>query len=309
MALLFRSDIDSPAWWGDELRALVPDLDFRVWPDTGAVAEIDTALVWRPEPGLLAGLPGLKAIFSLGAGVDHIFADPDLPVGVPVTRVVDADMTGRMTEYVLFHVLRRHLRHDEYRDQQARGEWRELAHPAAAERRVGVMGLGVLGGAAARALADLGFDVAGYSRRARDMPGIDRFHGADGLEPFLNRTEILVCLLPLTAATAGILDERLFDALPDGAWLINVARGNHLVEDDLLAALASGRLAGATLDVFADEPLPASHPFWPHPAITITPHIAAISDPRSIAKQVAENITRLRDGRALINVVDPGAGY
>ena len=141
------------------------------------------------------------------------------------------------------------------------------------------------------------------------MPGIDCFHGADGLEPFLNRTEILVCLLPLTAATAGILDERLFDALPDGAWLINVARGNHLVEDDLLAALASGRLAGATLDVFADEPLPASHPFWPHPAITITPHIAAISDPRSIAKQVAENITRLRDGRALINVVDPGAGY
>jgi glyoxylate/hydroxypyruvate reductase A len=184
-----------------------------------------------------------------------------------------------------------------------------LPQPAAAARGVGVMGLGELGGAAVRALAALGFDVAGYSRSEKHMDGVACFHGPDGLAAFLARSEILVCLLPLTDETAGILDSRLFDALPDGAWLINAARGAHLNQDDFLAALDSFRLKGATLDVFEQEPLPSDHPFWSHKAITITPHIAAICDPSSAADQIAENIRRARAGKKLLNAVDPTVGY
>jgi glyoxylate/hydroxypyruvate reductase A len=218
-------------------------------------------------------------------------------------------MTKRMTEYVLFHVLRYHRQHDDYAAQQRRGEWTELPQPAAAARRIGVMGLGELGGAAARALVSLGFDVAGYSRGEKQIEGVDCFHGPGGLAPFLARCEILVCLLPLTDETAGILDAGLFDALPDDARLINAARGAHLNQADFLAALDNGRLAGATLDVFEQEPLPSDHPFWSHPAITITPHIAAICDPGSAADQIAENIRLARTGETLINAVDPSRGY
>lgn len=309
MALLFRSDIDPPDWWREVFGQLMPDLDIRVWPDMGEVAEIDFALVWRPEPGMLAGLPNLKAIFSLGAGIDHLLDDPELPRHVPVTRVVDSNLTQRMTEYVLLHVLRIHRRQDEYAALQSRGEWRELRQPAAGDRRVGIMGLGVLGGDAARALAGLGFDTAGYSRTPKDIAGVACLHGPDGLAPFLNRSEILVNLLPLTDATEDILNASLFAALPEGAHVINAGRGRHLVEDDLIAALESGRLAGATLDVFRDEPLPAGHPLWIHPKITVTPHIASIADPRSVARQVVENIRRTRAGETLLDAVDLDAGY
>lgn len=309
MALLFSSDIDSADWWREELTRRMPSLDFRAWPDIGDVADIDYALVWKPQPGLLATLPNLKAIFSLGAGVDHLFEDPSLPGGVPVTRVVDPNLTQRMTEYVLLHVLRYHRQHEAYAAQQARAEWRELPQPAAGDRRVGVMGLGVLGGDAALGLAALGFAVAGYSRSPKQLDEIETFDGEAGLAPFLARTEILVNLLPLTSATEDMLDTRLFAALPRGAVVINTGRGRQLVEDDLLAALESGHLAGATLDVFRDEPLPPAHPFWAHPAITITPHVASITDPRSVARQVVENMRLSARGEALLNVVDPTAGY
>ena len=309
MALLFRSNLDPAAWWRDELAARVPDVEFREWPDMGAAEDIEFALIWRPRPGLLASLPNLRAIFSLGAGIDHLLNDPDLPTHLPMSRMIDSEMTARMTEYILFHVLRHHRQYDAYAAQQQRGEWKELSQPAAAARRIGVMGLGELGGAAARVLVSLGFDVAGYSRSRKDIPGVECFHGPDGLAPFLLRREILVCLLPLTDETAGILDARLFDALPEGAWLINAARGAHLNQDDFLAALMSGRLKGATLDVFEHEPLPSDHPFWTHPAITITPHIAAICDPSSAADQIAENIRRARAGETLVNAVDLSVGY
>lgn len=309
MTLLFQSEVDPPDWWRAELARRMPDLEVRVWPDTGAIADIEFALVWCPEPGMLATLPNLRAIFSLGAGVDHLFSDPDLPKGVPITRLVDANLTQRMTEYVVFHVLRYHRQHQVYVAAQAAGHWEERPQPASSDRRIGVLGQGILGGAAASALAGLGFNVAGWSRTPKALPGIESFHGAGGLIPLANRSETLINMLPLTPDLEDILDTRLFAALPEGAVVINVGRGRHLVEADLLAALEAGRVCAATLDVFRTEPLPAGHPFWAHRAITLTPHVASIADPRTVVDQVAENIRRSRAAEPLIDVVDPATGY
>lgn len=309
MTLLFLSEVDPPDWWRAELGRRMPDLEVRVWPDVGAIEDIEFALVWCPEPGMLAGLPNLRAIFSLGAGVDHLFSDPDLPKTLPITRLVDVNLTGRMIEYVLFHVLRYHRQHQAFVAAQAAGLWEERHQPASSDRSVGILGQGVLGGAAATALAGLGFKVAGWSRTPKTLAGVESFHGADGLIRLANRSEYLINLLPLTPALESILDATLFEALPEGAVVINVGRGGHLVEEDLLAALESGHLSAATLDVFRTEPLPGGHPFWTHEAVTVTPHIAAPADPRTVVDQVAENIRRSRAGEPLIDVVDPDVGY
>ncbi len=309
MTLLFLSDIDPADWWTAEIRSRLPDLEIRVWPEVGAVEDIEFALVWRPPPGLLASLTGLRAIFSLGAGVDHLFSDPDLPRTVPITRVIDVNLTARMTEYVLFHVLRYHRQHEGYAAAQAAGRWEERRQPSSADRRVGILGLGVLGGAAAAALAGLGFDVAGWSRTRKNLPGVTCFHGPEGRRPLVRRSEYLINLLPLTPALEGVLNADLFAALPRGAVVINAGRGSHLVEGDLLDALASGRLSAATLDVFRTEPLPADHPFWNHRAVTVTPHIASVADPRTVVARVVENIGRSRHGADLLDIVDPAVGY
>ena len=309
MTLLFVSEIDPADWWKAELGRRMPALEIRVWPEAGALADIEYALVWCPEPGMLARLPNLRAIFSLGAGVDHLFSDPDLPRTIPITRLIDVNLTARMTEYVLFHVLRWHRQHEAYTASQAAARWQERIQPASSDRSIGILGQGVLGRAAATALAGLGFKVAGWSRTPKTLPGIESFHGAGGLIPIANRSEVLVNMLPLTPALEDILDARLFAALPEGATVINVGRGRHLVEDDLLAALDSGWVSAATLDVFRTEPLPSGHPFWSHPAVTITPHVASVADPRTVVEQVAENIHRSRAGEPLIDVVDPSVGY
>jgi len=303
--------VDAPSregWWRTELARRVPDIDVRIWPDTGPVEAVDGALVWGPPPGDLARYPNLQAIFSIGAGVDHIINDPDLPA-VPLTRMVDTNMTERMREYVVLHVLRYHRRQPDYDALQRARRWEELDQPHASGRRVGVLGLGELGTSSANALALLGFDVAGWSRRPKSLDGVTTFHGAEGLPPFLAQSEILVCLLPLTAATRSIIDAGFLAQLPAGAALINAARGDHVVDPDLMAALDSGHISGATLDVFSEEPLPPDHPYWGHPKVTVTPHISAITDPVSSADQVAENIHRLRAGKALINLVDLEQGY
>lgn len=309
MALLFKSESDRVEWWKQELGRRLPDLELRFWPAVGDARDIEFALVWNLPPGVLKTFPNLRAVFSLGAGVDHLFADPELPKGVPICRVIDSNLTQRMTEYVVLHVLRHHRRQPEYDALQRAGEWRELYTPTAAERAVGIMGLGELGADAARKLMSVGFKVASWSRTPKSIEGIESFHGARGLEPFLKRSEILVCLLPLTPETKGILGRRLFEALPRGAAVINAARGGHLVEQDLLAALETGQIAHATLDVFHEEPLPPAHPFWRHPRVTITPHVASITDPRTVADLVAENVRRHRAGAALLHVVDPEVGY
>lgn len=309
MALLFLSSIDAAAPWTAELGKLLPDMEVRVWPALGDPGEIDAALVWRPPPGLLASLPNLKLIASLGAGVDHIFTDPALPASVPIVRLVDPHMTTAMSEYVQFQVLRLHRQDLTYLAQQREHVWRERHQPNAAERRIGVLGLGVLGGDAALKLEVLGFDVAGWSRKERRLPGIACFHGRDGLAAMLARSEILVCLLPLTPATEGILDAALFAALPRGAAIINCARGKHLVESDLIRALDSGQISAAVLDVFREEPLPSDHPFWRDPRIVITPHVAAATHAPTAAPIVADNLRRLSDGRPLLNRVDPAERY
>lgn len=311
MALLFSSKGDDPARWRAELSARLPDLEFRVWPaGVGDPLEIDYALAWRPKPGALRAFPNLKAIFSLGAGVDHLFRDPNLPAGVPVVRLVDKALTRNMTEYVVHWVLHHHRGFRQYAELQRQGEWRTLPIPdPPARKRVGIMGLGVLGGAVARALLGLGFTVVGWSRTAKHIDGVESFAGDGGLASFLGRLHILVCLLPLTPETEGIIDRRTLSALPAGAFVINVARGGHVVEQDLLAALDSRHVAGATLDVFREEPLPEGHPFWSHPRVIVTPHVASQTDPRSAADEVAANIRLIRAGKSPINIADPAQGY
>lgn len=285
-----------------------PALDFRVWPATGPVDEIEFALVWRPPPGDLARYPNLRAIFCLGAGVDSLLRDASLP-DVPIVRLVDRALTAGMTEYVLLHVLRYHRRMPELEALQQRRVWDPLVSPPPWERRVGIMGLGALGGDAAAKLVLLGFDVAGWSRSEKSLQGVRCFHGADGLVPFLGRSDVLVCLLPLTADTEGILDARTLGALPKGAFLVNCARGGHVVEEDLLAALDSGHVAHATLDVFRDEPLPPASRFWTHPRVTVTPHNASDTNAESAADGLIEGMHAARLGRPLKNLVDRKRGY
>jgi glyoxylate/hydroxypyruvate reductase A len=308
VALLFCSADDDPEEWRTELCRLLPGLDFRVWPALGDPAGIDAALVWKPPPGLLAGLPNLKAVFSLAAGIDAMLADPTLP-DLPLCRMVDPSLTSTMTEFVLAIVLGYHRDLDTFARQARSRHWRLILPPPASARQVGVMGLGVLGSDVARALRGHGFAVRGWSRTAKRLDGIACHHGAAGLDAFLDGLDILVCLLPLTPATEGILSARLLARLPRGARLVNVARGRHLVEADLLDALATGQLAHATLDVFASEPLPDEHPFWGHPRIAVTPHAASYARAASGALGVAENYRRLRDGRPLLHTVDRGRGY
>jgi glyoxylate/hydroxypyruvate reductase len=309
MALLFRSTVDSAARWRAQLTRLTEELDIRVWPHIGDPAEIDYALVWRPEPGFLASLPNLKLILSLGAGVDHLLGDPQLPRYLPIVRLVDPHMTAAMSEYVVLQVLRLHRQDLDYRAQQQERVWRELDQKNAADRRVGILGFGELGRDAAKKLRTLGFDVVAWSRGEKTVAGIESYAGAEGLRLLLARSEILVCLLPLTAETEGILNACNLALLPRGAALVNVSRGAHLVEDDLLAGLASGQISGAVLDVFHDEPLPADHPFWHHPRVVVTPHVAAFTNPATAAPIILDNIRRFEEGRPLLNQVDPARGY
>ncbi|MDM7945691.1 MAG: glyoxylate/hydroxypyruvate reductase A [Oceanibaculum nanhaiense] len=309
MALLFKSNSDSAARWDKELRTHIPDLDFRVWPDYGDPADIDFALVWGMPAGEFHKFPNLRCIASLGAGVDHIFRDPDLPEGVAITRLVDPWMAQAMSEYVLLQVLRFHRQGDIYARQQAEKKWDTLPFPDTAKRRVGILGLGSLGEDAAKKIAALDFPTAGWSRTPKQIAGVECYSGQDGLEPFLKRTDILCCLLPLTPQTENIIDAKLLATLPEGAFIVNSARGKHVVDEDLIAALDSGHIAGAALDVFREEPMPASHPYWAHPKVLVTPHAAALTNPRTGAKQVADNILRTRAGQPPAYVVDRSAGY
>lgn len=310
MALLLATAAHRMADWREALRAEDPTLDIRLFPDTGDPADIEAALCWtQHDLAELRRYPNLRLLVSMGAGVDHLLRPPGPPPGVPVARLRDVRLTQGMTEWVLLNVLRFHRQDLEYRAQQAARLWRELPAPETAARRIGILGLGELGGAAARALRALGFPVMGWTRSPRAMEGVETHHGAEGLAAMLRRTDILVCLLPLTPETRGVINARTLGLLPRGAFVINAARGGHVVAEDLLAALDSGHIAAAALDVFEPEPLPPDHPFWTHPRVLVWPHAASITIPRSAAPQVVENLRRLREGRPLVNLVDLAAGY
>ncbi|MCB1884687.1 MAG: glyoxylate/hydroxypyruvate reductase A [Geminicoccaceae bacterium] len=308
MALLWHSGDDDRDEWEPVLRRLIPGLDLRAAPDLGDAREIDAALVWKPPQGLLASLPNLKAVFSIAAGIDALLRDPTLP-DVPLCRMVDATLTAGMAEFVLLQVLKYHRGLDVFAAEQRERVWHWRRNRRPDERTVGVMGLGEIGAACARTLKRHGFTVRGWSRSEKALEGVETYAGQGGMARFLAGLDVLVCLLPLTPETEGVLDARLFAALPEGARLVHVGRGRHLVVADLLAALESGRLAHASLDVFPEEPLPEKSPLWGHPEVDVTPHIASTTDPESAGRFVAENYRRLGAGEPLLGVVDKGRGY
>jgi glyoxylate/hydroxypyruvate reductase A len=309
MQILFHATGGNPAPWLADLRAAIPGADVRIWQE-GDDAPADYAVVWQPPRAMLQTRPELKAIFNLGAGVDAIMALGDaLPAGVPVVRLDDAGMGVQMAEYVSHAVLRYFRRLDEYALQQREGRWRFLKPHDKRDFTVGILGLGVLGSRIARALGEFGFTLHGWSRSPKQVAGVTSHAGADGLDAFLAASRVLVCILPLTADTRDILNRATLEKLPRGAYLVNVARGGHLVEEDLLALVQSGHIAGATLDVFREEPLPSAHPFWQEPRITITPHAAALTLRGDSVRQIAAKIAQLERGDPIAGVVDPSKGY
>jgi glyoxylate/hydroxypyruvate reductase A len=273
---------------------------------------IEVAIVANPPPESLAGLPRLRLIQSLWAGVDRLLDDPTVPPGVPIARMVDPALTASMAETALWAVLSLHRGFFVYQRQQRNATWRQLPQRRADEMPVTVLGLGAMGLACARALALQGYRVTAWTRDGapRELPaGVVHVHGDAALWPCLNGSSIVVNLLPLTPATRGLLDARFFAALPRGAALVNLARGAHIVEADLRAALGSGRLGHAVLDVFETEPLDAKHPFWRHPKVTVLPHVAALTDPRSAAALAAANVRALAEGRPIAHLIDRTRGY
>jgi glyoxylate/hydroxypyruvate reductase A len=302
MNILFTSQIEPPERWLPLLELALPQdrlfTDFR--------DGIDIALVAQPPPGTLAKLGGAKLIQSLWMGVEKLLADPALPRAVPLSRLVDPGMVAAMSETVLAHVLDWHRRLYRYRQQQEEGRWHRFRQYLASDHTIGILGLGELGTDAARKLLALGFKVAGWSRRAKSVEGVECF---TDLADVLERSNVVVCLLPLTEKTRGVLNEKTFSLLPKGAGVINLARGPHVVVPDLIAALDSEQLAHAYLDVFDTEPLPEGSPLWRHPGVTVTPHAAALTEPRTAVARIAANVERVRRGERPLNLVDFEAGY
>ena len=309
MAILYADDPADAAAWAAAIRVLAPGVELRFWPDSGPADQIDFAIVGGRAPADLRGFGNLKAIQSTWAGVNHLLADANLPFDRPLARMVDRGLTVGMTEFVVLHVLDSARDGPRLRAAQHARQWLDLDPVAPRTIAVAVLGLGTLGADAVTRVAALGFSVRGWSRSRKEIAGIECFAGQDGLKECLSGADILVCLLPLTDDTRGILNAATFAPLAPGAVLILAARGAHLVEADLLAALQSGRLARAILDVFATEPLPADHPFWRHAQVTVTPHVAAITRPGTGAADIVENYRRALAGEPLINQVDRAKGY
>jgi glyoxylate/hydroxypyruvate reductase len=308
----------TPTWdgqaWAAQMRKTMPTRDIRVWPDRGALEDIHYVAAWLPPVDVLKSLPNLKVIFSLGAGADAILVDPSLPIDKPIVRVNDPDLTMRMSEHIVLQVLMHHRQQRRLDENQTAKRWEQFPQHAASALRVGVMGLGVLGADAARKLSIMGFQTAGWSRTLKTIEGVECYAGPRQLDAFLARTDVLVCLLPATAETDGILNRTLINKLarngPFGAAiLINAGRGRQQVEADILTCLEAGELYAASLDVFREEPLAFDSPLWAHPKIMITPHTAADSDPATICKYLARQIHQFETDGTLENLVDRVLGY
>jgi glyoxylate/hydroxypyruvate reductase A len=308
VTLLYKANPVRGLEWQHHLAAAAPDLPFRMWPDIGDPADIRFMALWQPPDTPLSAFPNLEIVFSVGAGVDQ-FDIAAIPDHVPLVRMLEPGIAEAMIDYVTFAVLGLHRDLVAYIDQQRTKVWRELGIRPAGERRVGILGLGQLGQAVIPRLRLLGFDVAGWNRSPREIPDVRTYAGPEALPAFLGRTDILICLLPLTAETRGSMNAAMFAALPAGAALLNVGRGGHLVDADLIAALDSGHLAAAILDVAEPEPPAPDHPFWTHPKILLTPHVASNTRPETGVAFVLDTIARHRRGDSLPGQVDRTRGY
>lgn len=308
MTILYAGPPEQTEAWIDGIRALNPKLEIRVWPDWGDPEAIDFIIVGGSLPGDLAIFRNARAIQSTWAGVNHLLRG-SLPAGVPIARMVDRGLSANMVEYLAYYALDA-LRHGRaLRQAQRDAEWLDLPLRWARDFPIGVLGLGTLGLATAEKLHRLGFPVSGWSRTAKSAPNVASFAGREQLPQFLAPLRMLICLLPLTEETEGILDAQLFSGLPDGAILVNAGRGGHLSEPDLIPALDAGKLAYAVLDVFREEPLPPDHIFWRRRDIVITPHVASITRAGTGAADILENYRRALAGEPLLSAVDPGRGY
>ena len=308
MKLLFYTAVSDSAAWVDALARAMPEASIGTWPQD-ATDTADYALVWKPPPELLAKLQSVRAIFNLGAGVDSLGSMPPALEAVPLIRLEDAGMAEQMAEYVVHAVLRRYREFDTYAESQLAGSWQPRRRLDKNGFRVGILGMGVLGVAVAAALAPFGFPIDGWSRSRKQIPGVHSFAGTAELSGFLGRCRALVCMLPLTARTRGMLNRATLSQLSRGAYVVNVSRGALLIDQDLLALIDSGAISGATLDVFQEEPLPPSHPFWHHPRITVTPHVSAATQIEESVAQVAAKIRRLEAGLPVSGIVDRAHFY
>lgn len=299
--------------YGDKLiegiRTTLPEEEIRSWPDIGREDEIEICMVFRMPPGFLKPFSNLKLISSTGAGIDHYLLDPDFPRHIPLVRVVDHDFAARMADYVLCWTLFHHRDVAHFLRSQQEHKWAYKVMRSARDVRVGVMGLGQMGRLTAERLAYLGYNVRAWARTRHAIEGVECFAGPEEFTGFLDGTEILVNLLPLTAQTKGILSKSTFDRMPHGSVLITAARGDHLVEADVLAALDTGKLRAATIDAFPVEPLPVEHPFWSHPNVFVTPHCSSTAALDTTVNTFAENVRRFRSGKPLLNLVNAAEGY
>jgi glyoxylate/hydroxypyruvate reductase A len=308
MSFLYKSEPVRGARWADLFAAQAPEIDFHIWPSFDDPAKVRYLAAWQPPENIAETFPNLELVFSVGAGVDQ-FDLSKIPEHIPVVRMIESGLVAGMVEYATLAVLAAHRDWLSYAVQQREGLWKPLPVRTADTRRVGVLGMGAMGKAVLEKLRDFGFQCAGWSRSERSLPGIECFAGEERLGDFLARSDILVCLLPLTPETRGILSQNLFRQLPQGAVLINLGRGDHLVEADLLDALYRDRLSAAILDVCSVEPLPKRHLFWRHPRIMLTPHIASMTQPDTSAEAVLDNLRRHREGLPMIGLVDRVRGY
>lgn len=308
MTLLYKANAVRGKEWQALIAEQYPDMSFRLWPDIGDPADIRYLVAWMPPENITETFPNLEVLFSVGAGVDQ-FDFSKLPESLPIVRMVEPNLIGSMVEYVVMSVIALHRDLPRYIEQQRTKTWRELRVRAAGNRRVGILGLGTLGQAAAEKLIGFGFSVSGWSRSPRSIAGVTSYSGTAEMPRFLATCEVLVCLLPLTEETQGILNAELFSQLPAGAALVNCGRGGHLVQEDLLQALESGQISAAILDVTSPEPLPEDHPLWSHPRVLITPHIASMTQPATAVHVVIDNIRRHEAGEPLIGLVDRQRGY
>jgi len=295
--------------WVAALHSLDPALNVEVWPEIFDPGAVEYVVSWNQPPHVLDQFPNLKCISSIGAGVEHLLNDTTRPVGIPLVRLIEDDLKQSMAEYVMLGVLEHFRRFSDYRRQQEQAAWEELQIPYISQIGVGIMGLGEIGEYVAEKLSDFGFQIYGWNRSRKRAGHIKVYSGLKELSEFLKNSNVLVCLLPLTIETQNILNAQTFNQLPPDAYLINAGRGGHLVEDDLLSALDSGQLSGALLDVFGEEPLPEKHPFWFHEKITVTPHVASVTNPVSASAQIVENYRRVLNDKPLLNLVDIDSGY